>query len=73
MRGSGFFLWGIFQSGGSEDVMQLLEDSWSESRKSRRGCSLLCSPGGTEPGRMVLHQLDSIICKAGYKGRVFDV
>ena len=42
-------LWGIFQSGGSEDVVQLLEDWWSE---SRRGCEALCAPGGAEPRRM---------------------
>ena len=37
---------GIFQSGGSEDVVQLLEDWWSESRSGREEP---CSPGGAEP------------------------
>ena len=42
-------LWGIFQSGGSEDVVQLLEYWWSE---SRRGHAAPCVPGGAEPRRM---------------------
>ena len=50
-------LWGIFQSGGSEDVMQLLEDWWSE---SMRGCAAPRSPGGAEPRRMALHHLASL-------------
>ena len=45
-------LWGIFQSGGTEDVMQLIEDWWSE---SMRWCAAPCSPGGTEPWRMALY------------------
>ena len=44
-------LWGIFQSGGSEDVVQLLDNWWS---KSRRGPEAPCSPGGTEPRKMAL-------------------
>ena len=47
--GSRVCLWGIFQSGGSEDVVQPLEDWWSE---SRRGREAPCAPGGAEPGRM---------------------
>ena len=53
-------LWGIFQSGGSEDVMQLLEDWW---HGSRRGCAAQSSPGVAEPRRMTLHQLASMVCK----------
>ena len=44
-------LLGIFQSGGSEDVVRLVEDWWSE---SRRGTEAPCSLGGTEPKRMAL-------------------
>ena len=68
-KGSRVCLWGIFQSGGSEDVMKLLEDWWSE---SRRGREAPCSPGGTEPRRMALHQLASMFCKDEYWGRVKD-
>ena len=42
-------LWGIFQSGGSEDVVQLLEDWWSESRRVREAPY---APGGAESRRM---------------------
>ena len=63
-------LWGIFQSGGSEDVEQLLEDWWSE---SRRGREAPCAPGGAEPRRMALYQLASMFCKDEYWGRVIDV
>ena len=42
-------LWGLFQSGGFEDVGQLLEDWWSE---SRRGGEALWAPGGAEPRTM---------------------
>ena len=45
------FRLGIFQSGGSEDVLQLLEDWWSE---SRRGREAQCPPGGIEPRSMAL-------------------
>ena len=47
--GLGVCLWRIFQSSGSEDVVQLLEDWWSESRKGREAP---CAPGGAEPRRM---------------------
>ena len=42
-------LLGLFQSGGSDDVVQLLEDWWSESRKGREAP---WAPGGTESRRM---------------------
>ena len=42
-------LWGFFQSGGSEDVGQLLEDRWSESRGVGEAPWV---PGGAEPRRM---------------------
>ena len=48
-EGSRVCLWGIFQSGGSEDVEQLLEDWWSE---SRRGGEAPWAPGRAEPRRM---------------------
>ena len=49
MKSDGVCLWGIFQSGGSDDVMQLLEDWGSE---SRRGFEAPCAPEGAEPRRM---------------------
>ena len=65
-------LWGIFQSGGSEDVVQLLED-WKWWSESRRGCELSCSAGGTEPGRMALQHYASMFCKDECWGRVMNV
>ena len=44
-------LWGIFESGCSGYVVQLLDDWWSESRRS---CEAPSSPGGNEPRRMAL-------------------
>ena len=38
-----------FKGGGLEDVMQLLEDRWSE---SGRGCATVRSQGGAEHMRM---------------------
>ena len=35
-------LWETFQSGGSEDVVQLLEDCWSESRRGRESSCYGC-------------------------------
>ena len=32
-EGSRVCLWGLFQSGGSEGVIKLLDDWWSESRR----------------------------------------
>ena len=60
----------IFQCGGLEDMMQLLEDCWSD---SRTGCAALRSPGGAYPRRMVLHQLASMVCNDEYRGIVIDV
>ena len=69
-EGSRVCPWQIFQSGGSEDLMQLLEDWWSV---SRMGCAAPRSPGGAEPRRMVLYHLASMVCKDEYRGRVIDV
>ena len=79
-EGSRVCLWGIFQSGGSEDVMKLLEDWWSE---SRRGCTAPCSPGGAEPRRMAprggvqgiaegMKQLAGRDCQEEYRERNVD-
>ena len=50
-EGSVVCLWGIFQSGGSNDRVQLQEDWWSESRRSREAP---CAPGGAILGQHVL-------------------
>ena len=59
-------LWGIFESGGSEDVVQLLEDWWSE---SRRDCEAACAPGGAKSRRMATlgqHVLQVQVLEEGY-------
>ena len=50
MKSDGVCLWGISKSGGSEDVVQLLKDLWSG---SRRGVEAPCAPEGAEPRKMV--------------------
>ena len=49
MRNLGCVCGFFFQSGGSEDVGQLLEDRWSESRGVGEAPWV---PGGAEPRRM---------------------
>ena len=48
-EGSRMCLWGIFQSGGSQDMVHLLEDWWSQSMRVRE---VPCAPGGAESKRI---------------------